>query len=51
MLDVLKAYDEDMVKRAMKQVDIHRRGELTYHEFKELMTKLLKWIEIILIDY
>jgi calcium-dependent protein kinase len=37
LLDCLKILDEDMVKRAMKQVDIHRRGELTFGEFKDLI--------------
>lgn len=42
LLDCLKILDEDMVKRAMKEVDIHRRGELTFTEFKELIQKLFK---------
>jgi calcium-dependent protein kinase len=33
LLESLKILDEDLIKRAMKSVDIHRRGELTFHEF------------------
>jgi calcium-dependent protein kinase len=33
LLEGLKILDEDLIKRAMKSVDIHRRGELTIHEF------------------
>lgn len=42
LLDVLKMLDEDATKRAMKAVDTHRRGELTFNEFKELLESLFK---------
>ena len=42
LLEMLKVMDEDTVKRAMKSVDSHRRGELTFHEFKELLQNLFK---------
>lgn len=42
LLEGLKILDEDLVKRAMKSVDTHRRGELTFNEFKELLQKLFK---------
>ena len=42
LLSAAESIDEDGVKRAMRSVDSHRRGELTFNEFKELLVALFQ---------